>query len=94
MFTNFFLKYEFGNQPIGTHKKLNFTKKIDNDSRIKENPTSRRRLNSDVSESVITNTNVGSQDLVARNLSISTIYGSKITEDPGKILLLLDQYTK
>ena len=77
----YFLKYEFGNQPIGTHKKLNFTKKIDNDSR-KENPTSRRRLNSDVSESVITN-NVASQDLVARNLSISTIYGSKITEDPG-----------
>ena len=36
---------------------------------------------------------MGSQDLVARNLSISTIYGSKITEDPGKILLLLDQYT-
>jgi len=78
------IQYEFGNQPIGTHKKLNFTKKIDNDSRIKENPTSRRRLNSDVSESVITNTNVGSQDLVARNLSISTIYGSKITEDPGQ----------
>ena len=37
---------------------------------------------------------MGSQDLVARNLSISTIYGSKITEDPGKILLvLLDQCT-
>ena len=71
------IQYEFGNQPIGTHKKISsYNKEIK-----KDNPGPRRRLNSEsVAESV--NPNVPQhQDLSSRNLSISSIYGSKTSSD-------------
>ena len=53
---------------------------MENESKSREgNHVPRRRLNSEsVSESV-----TNAQDLTSRNLSISTIYGTKPTDDTG-----------
>ena len=77
------IQYEFGNQPIGTHKrisasnkaKLENERKMSHQSTSMENGGQRRRLNSDISDM---------QELVSRNTSISTIYGHRNSEDQSK----------
>eukprot|EP00093_Oithona_nana_P007854 07854.XXX_174757_178252_1 [CDS] Oithona nana genome sequencing. len=73
------IQYEFGNQPIGTHKRISASNKakLENERKMSHQSTSiesgqRRRLNSDISDM---------QELVSRNTSISTIYGHRNSEE-------------
>jgi len=80
------IQYEFGNQPIGTHKRISASNKakLENERKMSHQSTSiesgqRRRLNSDISDM---------QELVSRNTSISTIYGHRNSEEQSECQLV------
>ena len=64
-------QFEFGNQPVGGHKRISASSKAKIESEGRKLSQERRRLNSEMSE-------LNAQDLTtgSRNLSISNIYGN------------------